>query len=387
MIKVYLAAAFTALSAPPGELPLTRATLLRDSGAWLRFEGEASTQDGFATFALPARLDRTTFHVQVGSGADWRPVAFSMQTPSGEAAGPTASNANHVNVRVAAKDERVKVRCDGFTNAVHWKPSYQLEHDGSNFLLTMRALVVAETGLKVPDGGLECANARAAVKKEEDRWSDATRYPLSANELAAGSSSFVLFSEKVSAELFVDVELGAMAGEPGVKSAPERVTSVVRIDNRSAKAWPAGELLLTHDGRLHARTTLPHTDAGQSSEVPLGVQVGVSVARDEVELERKTAVVRRETDPPDSVQTAGSATVHNRSGRTLAFRVSKTVSGDASAVSDDAKIIRTPNRIGVEFPLTEIRWKFSLPSGQLKRLTYGTTIRLLLPAEPRDPRP
>ena len=373
-------------------LPLSRATLLRDSGGWFQWEGEVVAKAGASLVQLPRSVDVSTISIERTEGADRRLLDFSIpptevnSAPHSNAAGSHRDGNLVLSVSIPDDAKSAKLRIRAFSNALKWRPTYALELD-KDPRLSMRALVeVAHATTE--DAVLECIASSATPRGgETEHWSDATVYPLTAKRLGRGTSSLLLFDGPAEIEEFVAVELGGMAGEPGVKPVRDRSVSMLRLSNRTTKAWPSGELLVMKDGRLIARVTLPHTNAGQAAEIPLGTAVGVAVSRDEVELERKTAVVRRETDPPDSIQTAGSATISNFTGRTMMIRATKSVAGDATAASDDAKIVRTPNRVGTDQPLNEIRWNFSLPAGQSKRLTYGTMIRLSPPSEAKDLRP
>lgn len=376
--------------AAPRRLPLSRATLLRDSGCWFQWDGEVAANAGGALIQLPGSVDASTINVERTDGDDWRGTDFSLKpaaatpTPKSQAAGGQSPYVLSVTTPGDAKS--VKLRIRAFSNAIKWRPSYILDL-GKEARMSMRCLANSADAIE-GDASLECiASSGIPRGGETDYWSDSTVYPLTTKRLERGVTSLLLFDGPAEVEQFVAVELGGMAAEPGIKPARDRSVSMLRLSNRSAKAWPTGELLVTNEGRLIARVALPHTDAGRATEVALGAAVGVAVSRDEVEIDRKTAVVRRETDPPDSIQTAGSATISNHTGKAMVIRATKTVAGDATAASDDAKVVRTPNRVGIEQPLNEIRWNFTLPAGQSKRLTYGTMIRLTPPSEAKDPRP
>ena len=378
--------------AAPARVPLSRATFLRDSGVWFQWEGEVAPTAGKSLVQLSGSVDASTISVERADGAGWRATDFSIPTAESSsisrAAAPNSIRDLNLVLSVSVPEDAksTKLRIRAFSTAVKWRPTYALEL-GKEPRLSMRALIEV-TQAMTDDAALECIASSATPRGgETDHWSDATVYPLSEKKLNRGMTSLLLFEGPAEVEDFVSVELGGMAGEPGVKPVRDRSVAMLRVSNRSTKARPTGELLVTNDGRLVARVMLPHTNAGQATEIPLGSAVGIAVSRDEVELDRKTAVVRRETDPPDSIQTAGSATITNFTGRTMVIRATKSVAGDATAASDDAKIVRTPNRVGTEQPLNEIRWNFTLPAGQSKRLTYGTMIRLSQPSEAKDLRP
>jgi len=380
--------AFVVAAQPPAaSLPLKRATLLRDTGCWLRWEGDATPTNGVANVKIPGNVDVSTLLVERRQDNDWRPADFTIAPAEQSQSAPNAKRADaDLTLRITDTGTST-IRVQAFSAAQRWKPVYYLELAGKSSRLILRASITAMTPL---DDGveLECA-AGAAVERGDPAqpWSDATFYPLQAKSLARGTSSLTVFADAVRADEFALVELGGMVGEPGMRPSPDRVTSMLRIFNKTAKAWPPGELIVMKEGRLVARVLMPHIDAGRDVELPCGRAVGVAVSRDEVELERKTATVRRETDAPDSIQTAGSATITNGNGYSLEFRVVKLVAGDANAASDDAKILRAANRLGSEQPLNEIRWSLSLGPGQSKRLTFGTTIRIPQPAESKDNRP
>jgi len=69
-------------------------------------------------------------------------------------------------------------------------------------------------------------------------------------------------------------------------------------------------------------------------------------------------------------------TVANRRATAMRIRVVKPVEGEALVSSDEGKMTRVPNRLGVDQPLSEIRWELVLPAGQTKKLTYGTLLQV-----------
>jgi hypothetical protein len=385
MLTICLAIALGADS-DVAPLPLVRATVMRESGAWLRFEGEASASpNGKAAFKLPAFIDQTTIGVEFRDKDEWRMADFSVAATPTRTAPSSSSSPSDAAVVVSASapagEKNAVFRCEAFTPSIHWRPIYTVDLTDRDARLTLRASIQAQHALP-SEAVLECISSAAAPRSVADeRWSDGTVYDLSAKTISRGTTSLVLIDSKIDVEELVAVELGAVVGEPSLKPERDRAVTVLRIPNRTAKAWPKGDLMVSRNGRLAARTAMPPVDAGASAEVPLGAAVGVSVVREEIELERKTAVIRRENDPPDSVQTAGSATIQNRTGKAINLKVTKTVAGDATGASDDAKIVRMANRLGLDQPLNEIRWSFSLPAGQSKRLTFGTMIRTPPPLE------
>ena len=386
MLTVFLTLAVGAAESKP--LPLARATLLRDSGCWLRWEGDVAIANGSAAFQIPEHVDAPTISVERRDKDDWRVADYTIapRTPPGRASPPPVSVERSLTVSVPAADGETtaRIRCQAFSMAIFWRASYLLDLRDAGAKLTMRAAVHSPHGT-VNDAAVEVIGSTGRPRGTgEEQWADATTYELSAKRIAHGTTSLALFDEQVDAEEIVAVELGALAGEPAVKIERDRATIRLRITNRTKKSWPTGELLVARDGRLVARTTMPHADAGQAVEVPLGAAVGVSVARDEVEIERKTATMRRETDPPDSIQTAGSATIFNRTGKAIRVRATKTVAGDATGASDEAKIVRMSNRLGIDQPLNEIRWNFTLAANASKRLTFGTLIRIQQPLESKE---
>jgi hypothetical protein len=387
MLTVYLTL-IVGGAAESKPLPLVRATLLRESGSWLRWEGDVAIANGAAAFQIPEHVDAPTISVERREKDDWRVADYTIapRTPPGRASPPPASSERMLTVTVPAADGEttVRIRCQALSLSTFWRASYLLDLREAGSKLTMRAAVQSPHGTS-NDAAVEVIASTGRPRTTgEDRWADSTTYELSAKRIAQGTTSLALFDEQVDAEEIVAVELGALAGEPALKIERDRATIRLRIANRTKKSWPAGELLIARDGRLVARTTMPHADAGQAVEVSLGAAVGVSVVRDEVEIERKTATMRRETDPPDSIQTAGSATIVNRTGKAIHVRATKTVAGDATAASDEAKIVRTSNRLGIDQPLNEIRWNFTLPANGSKRLTFGTLIRIQQPLESKD---
>jgi hypothetical protein len=373
--------------AAPTRFLLSRATLLRDSGCWFQWEDEVAANSAGSLVQLPGSVDASTINLERADGNDWRAMDFSVRPPAASNSKGGGGQSPHIlSVTFPNEVKSAKLRIRAFSTAIKWRPSYTLEL-GKEARMSMRCLANAADAMD-GDTTLECiASSGIPRGGETDYWSDSTVYPLTAKRLGRGATSLLLFDGPAEVEQFVAVELGGMAGEPGIKPARDRSVSMLRLSNRSTKSWPTGEMLVTNEGRLIARVTLPHTDAGQATEIALGAAVGIAVSRDEVELDRKTAVIRRETDPPDSIQTAGSATVSNHTGKAMIIRATKSVAGDATAASDDAKVVRTPNRLGMEQPLNEIRWNFTLPAGQSKRLTYGTMIRLTQPSEAKDLRP
>lgn len=385
MLTICLAIALGADS-DVAPLPLVRATVMRESGSWLRFEGEAAAAlNGKAAFKLPSFIDQTTINVEMRVKEDWQMADFSVAPTPARTAGGSASIAPDAAVVVSASppagQKNAVFRCQAFTPSIQWRPTYTVDMADRDARLTLRASIQALHPLP-SEAILECIASTAAPRSVADeRWSDGTVYELSAKSISRGTTSLVLIDSKIEVEELVAVELGAVVGEPSLKPERDRAVSMLRITNRTAKAWPKGDLMVSRNGRLAARTTMPPVDAGASAEVPLGAAVGVSVVREEIELERKASVIRRENDPPDSVQTAGSATIQNRTGKAITLRVTKTVAGDATGASDDAKIVRMANRLGLDQPLNEIRWSFSLPAGQSKRLTFGTMIRTPPPLE------
>jgi len=120
----------------------------------------------------------------------------------------------------------------------------------------MRSLATADAAVQ-GDASIECIASSATRRGGEgDRWSDPTIYSLPVKRLPVGTSSIVLSDGAVDVEEFVAVDLGGMAGEPGILTSHSRAVSTLRIINRSTKAWPAGEMLVMNDGRLEARGTL-----------------------------------------------------------------------------------------------------------------------------------
>src|SRR4051794_36478540 len=68
-------------SAPDGDsLPIARATLLRETGCWLEWEGEVPLKAGVASIRLPNHIDPSTLVVERKDGAEWRSTDFSISS-------------------------------------------------------------------------------------------------------------------------------------------------------------------------------------------------------------------------------------------------------------------------------------------------------------------
>src|SRR4051794_28683867 len=80
MLSLFLI--LTAAAPQEIDLPLTQATLLRDTGCWLRWEGEVPAAQGPATFRLANDVELSTLSVEQFDKGEWRVTDFAIQDRS-----------------------------------------------------------------------------------------------------------------------------------------------------------------------------------------------------------------------------------------------------------------------------------------------------------------
>ena len=301
-----------------------------------------------ATWVLPDGKRLTAASVE------WKAKSLSIAAP------PNASKATLV--------------CRGVTDVFEVSPAYHLDYgDAPAGRLALRITLARQAGPPLEPQKFFLAMTSVGDSAKANLWDD-SRYELPASPLPTQfQRSYRAFEEETPVEEIVEARLGPMKVD--VASA-DSVRSLLKLTNKTAIAWPAAPIHLYRDLKPRGTAMLSVAAPGQPVEVDVGAALGVSVKREEVELERKLSPIRRENEPPDRIQTTGTVTVANRRATAMRIRVVKPVEGEALVSSDEGKMTRVPNRLGVDQPLSEIRWELVLPAGQTKKLTYGTLLQV-----------
>jgi hypothetical protein len=370
VLSIALVLAFQPPTAPEG-WQLATLTIHRSRLASVDYSKAVQIQNATVDVEAPPQI------LPEGLDATWvLPDGKRVPAASVELKGKTLSIAAPANASKATLVFR------GVTDVLEATSAYHLDYgDAPSGRLTFRLTLSRQAGQPLEPQKIFLA--MTAVGDPKSNLWDETRYELPASPLPAQFQRiYRAFDEEVTVEEIVEAKLGAMRADVATA---DSVRSVLKLANRTAVAWPTAPIHLYRDGKPRGTASLPVAAPGQSVEVDTGAALGVVVKREEVELERKLSPIRRENEPPDRIQTAGTVTVSNRRAISLRIRVIKPIEGEALASSDEGKMIRVPNRLGVDQPLSEIRWEFVLPAGQTKKLTYGTSLQIA-PVETKENR-
>ena len=291
-------------------------------------------------------------------------------------------------LEIAPGLEEIALETSALVVGLGWTPSYRLQigPEGQG-QLQLWANIRNATGQPISTKGLECALGAPTLPADSvnplvsnPHTSQQTAFPLGASNLESQNDRHYLLLQN---ELKIERHYRwRVAGLPGaVLDAPseDRINAFLRLPNRTDRALPAGPVVVISGSRLQAKAIIPYTAVGEIADVDLGAAVGLAIERQETELERKQAVIRRENEEYDWVRVVGALAVTNRLPESAQVQVIKEFEGEGLDASDNGVIQRSPNRVGRDQAVTKICWDLAVPAGQCKRVTYGYHLHLAPP--------
>lgn len=377
------------VSTPFGPIP---ADLLSDVsprensalGQWLSLQTKGETVEGELLAVEPAPGGQR-LAVRTQNGMAWihsRSLRRVMRSPVA-----------HATVRFPEGVKKATVQTSALVEGVGWRPSYRLnigpEGQGR---LTLTAILFNSTPQELRADQAECSllsldRTETGTESSDASNADQTSYvigplvlnPLSATPVSSEQPRISLADLEVRVEQRFDWRVGGLDPRSGTHEDSDRVEAVLVVTTGAQRALASGPAVVMQAERPLAITEFPHCPAGQAAEVRLGATRDLQVKREETELDRKRGVGMGEEQPVDWVTFAGTLAIENQGIVPARVRVTKRFAGEGTAASDEGRIQRVLNQVGLLHPISEILWEVTIPRGQIKRLTYG--YRMVVPSK------
>lgn len=403
-------------------LPAESVLLHRNGTAWIRRSGSVPVNAGVARLALDPALVAGSWNVEPALQTP-RPSAIRRRSLQGR---PVAE------LEFPAGTPAANLTTTALAARLGWRPVYRLEiGPESNAKLSLTAVIENRTGEAIAAKSADCslalpspallgqtetaepasaasaapaASGRALAALQDgsrpngpsalnrsvnsDRSAnDATLFALGPLTMSDGSQlDRGVLEQSVRVEEELEWEVAGPQRVAAKNVLPDVAETVLRLVPSDARSLPPGPVLIQEGGRLRATAELPYVFHGEPAQLRLGPAPGITVTREETELERKQTATRRENEESDWIRMTGSLTIKNARLQAARLRIRKAFEGEGIAASDEGKIQRRPNQVGRDRPLCEIRWTVVVLPGQTKRLTYGYQLQLTAPLD-REPAP
>jgi len=150
----------------------------------------------------------------------------------------------------------------------------------------------------------------------------------------------------------------------------EEVLYNLNLQNTTPQPLTTGTVFVLEDKKPIGQDTVKYTPAGGSAALHLARGIGLHVERKEAEVRRggPTEIGKTSFIP---VTLAGTLSVTNYRKSPAELKITKTIRGKASDLSDGGKILQTQILNGEPNPINDVEWKLTLAPGQTKTITYS----------------
>jgi hypothetical protein len=149
----------------------------------------------------------------------------------------------------------------------------------------------------------------------------------------------------------------------------DEVVYLLSIKNSGTQPLTTGSVFVLEDGKALGQEAIRYTPAGANAEIRLSRGIGMRIEKSEAEVKRGAPVKVGKTEMIP-VTLKGVLTITNYRKDKAPLKIKKTVHGRIVDLSDDGKTKQTQLVTGDANPINEIEWKVDLAAGQTKVVTY-----------------
>jgi len=175
-----------------------------------------------------------------------------------------------------------------------------------------------------------------------------------------------------------NVEYKFPSGEPG------EVWHSVRFKNSSGQPLTTSAATTFKKGEIVGQDMISYTPAGAEAEVRITKALDVRVEKSEEEVKRELGVIKEKVpagilngqrifdERPlfDRLYLKGTLVIRNQKPERVAMKIAKNLTGDVTAASHDAKVVKLAKGIKDLNPSSQITWQLDVDSGKVTTLTY-----------------
>lgn len=179
-----------------------------------------------------------------------------------------------------------------------------------------------------------------------------------------------------------NVEYRFPSGDPG------EVWHSLRFKNTSGQPLTTSAATTFKNGQMLGQDMMAYTPAGAETEVRITKALDVRVEKNEEEVKREPGVITEKVyvgivngqkvydERPlyDRLHLKGTLVLRNQKPTSVTMKVAKNLTGDVSAASNQAKVVKLAKGIKDLNPTTLITWQLDVDAGKTVNLTYEFSI-------------
>ena len=180
-----------------------------------------------------------------------------------------------------------------------------------------------------------------------------------------------------------NVEYRFPSGDPG------EVWHSVRFKNTSGQPLTTSAVTTFKSGQMLGQDMMTYTPAGAEAEVRITKALDVRVEKSEEEIKREPGVIKQkiyigldrqgermyeEKDLFDRLHIKGTLVIRNNKPSSVTMKVAKNLTGEVSAASHQAKIVKLAKGITETNPTSVVTWQTDVEPGKTTNLTYEFSI-------------
>jgi hypothetical protein len=150
----------------------------------------------------------------------------------------------------------------------------------------------------------------------------------------------------------------------------ERVWHLVRLTNTTPVPWTTAPALVVSDEKPLAGNTLDYTAKGANVDLRLTAATDIAVDRQDLEAGRQPNARTFSGSSYDAVTVEGTLRVRSFKESDVTLSVTKMVTGEVVAASDQGKSIKLATARSAVNPVSKINWEIPLKGGEKKTITY-----------------
>ncbi|HJP83069.1 MAG TPA: hypothetical protein VJ835_06135 [Fimbriimonadaceae bacterium] len=176
-----------------------------------------------------------------------------------------------------------------------------------------------------------------------------------------------------------NVEYRFPSGDPG------EVWHSVRFRNTSGQPLTTSAATTMKNGQILGQDMMVYTPAGAEAEVRITKALDIRVEKNEEEVRREPGVIKEKIylgldrngqrmydEKPlfDRLYIKGTLVIRNQKPEKVTVKVAKNLTGEVSAASHDAKVVKLAKGIKDTNPTSQITWQVDVDGGKTLNLTY-----------------
>jgi len=260
---------------------------------------------------------------------------------------------------------------EGFFQALRQRRQQRSDH---SVVMQQRALNVLPSGSHLPH-----AYSTATEGRESE---DLFLCPVQRLTLRRGETAWLpLFTAEMPYEHvytweipdFLDREERYRYGQPE-EPREEKVYHACRLTNAAGVPLTTAPAQFVRNGQIVGQDLSHYTNPGSATTIRINRALGLVAEQAEIETSRERQAVRLHGNYYDKVGIRGELKLRNLLGKSARLEVTKSLSGEVDATSDDPERTRTAKGLRAANSTHRLLWRLDLKAGEEKSISYEYTV-------------